>query len=244
MIRLGLADDEPLFTMGLATLLGAQPDMEIIWRAADGKHALARNAADPADVLLLDVRMPGLSGPAATGELMARGAAGRVVILTTSDTDDSVMDAIEAGASGLLLKSTPPQELIAAIRAVHDGSSVSSPGSTRRLLAAAHAESVSGARAGAGTGRHRAEEPLEAVRGAEASRQVAGLTRREREILALIALGLSDQEICDRKWLSMPTVKTHVSHLLSTTGRRDRVHLVLLALRGGVIDPADLLGGD
>ena len=243
MIRLGLADDEPLFTMGLATLLGAQPDMEIIWRAADGKHALARNAADPADVLLLDVRMPDLSGPAATGELMARGAAGRVVILTTSDTDDSVMDAIEAGASGLLLTGTPPQELAAAIRTVHDGSSVISPGPTRRLLAAAHAESVSGARAGAGTGRHRAEEPLEAVRGAEASRQVAGLTRREREILALIALGLSDQEICDREWLSMPTVKTHVSHLLSKTGCRDRVQLVLLALRGGVVDPDDVLGG-
>ena len=98
MIRLGLADDEPLHIMGLATLLGAQPDMEIIWRAADGKEALARNAADPADVLLLDVQMPGLSGPATTRELMARGATGRVVILTTSDTDAPVMDAIEAGA--------------------------------------------------------------------------------------------------------------------------------------------------
>jgi len=120
VIRLGLADDEPLHIMGLATLLGAQPDMEIIWRAADGKEALARNAADPADVLLLDVQMPGLSGPATTRELMARGATGRVVILTTSDTDAPVMDAIEAGASGLLLTSTPPQELAAAIRAVHD----------------------------------------------------------------------------------------------------------------------------
>ena len=128
MIRLGLADDEPLHIMGLATLLGAQPDMEIIWRAADGKEALARNAADPADVLLLDVQMPGLSGPATTRELMARGATGRVVILTTSDTDAPVMDAIEAGASGLLLTSTPPQELAAAIRTVHDGSSVISPG--------------------------------------------------------------------------------------------------------------------
>jgi len=108
VIRLGLADDEPLHIMGLATLLGAQPDMEIIWRATDGKEALARNAADPADVLLLDVQMPGLSGPATTRELMARGATGRVVILATSDTDGPVMDAIEAGASGLLLTSTPP----------------------------------------------------------------------------------------------------------------------------------------
>ena len=147
MIRLGLADDEPLHIMGLATLLGAQPDMEIIWRAADGKEALARNAADPADVLLLDVQMPGLSGPATTRELMARGATGRVVILTASDTDGPVMDAIEAGASGLLLTSTPPQELAAAIRTVHDGSSVISPGPTRRLLTAARTGHVSGVRA-------------------------------------------------------------------------------------------------
>ena len=235
MIRLGLADDEPLHIMGLATLLGAQPDMEIIWRAADGKEALARNAADPADVLLLDVQMPGLSGPATTRELMARGATG---------TDGPVMDAIEAGASGLLLTSTPPQELAAAIRAVHDGSSVISPGPTRRLLTAARTGHVSGVRAREGAGRHASEDSVEALRAAEASQQVAGLTQREREILALIALGLSDQEICDRKWLSMPTVTTHVSHLLSTTGCRDRIQLVLLALRGGVVDPADVLGGD
>ena len=95
-----------------------------------------------------------------------------------------------------------------------------------------------------GAGRHASQDSVEAVRAAEASQQVAGLTQREREILALIALGLSDQEICDRKWLSMPTVTTHVSHLLSTTGCRDRIQLVLLALRGGVVDPADVLGGD
>ncbi len=242
MIRLGLADDEPLHIMGLATLLGAQPDMEIIWRAADGKEALARNAADPADVLLLDVQMPGLSGPATTRELMARGATGRVVILTTSDTDAPVMDAIEAGASGLLLTSTPPQELAAAIRTVHDGSSVISPGPTRRLLTAARTGHVRGARAREGAGRHASEDSVEAVRAAEASQQVAGLTQREREILALIALGLTNQEICDREWLSMPTVKTHVSHLLSKTGCRERVQLVLLALRGGVVDLDDVLG--
>ena len=242
MIRLGLADDEPLHIMGLATLLGAQPDMEIIWRAADGKEALARNAADPADVLLLDVQMPGLSGPATTRELMARGATGRVVILTASDTDGPVMVAIEAGASGLLLTSTPPQELAAAIRTVHDGSSVISPGPTRRLLTAVRTGHVSGVRVREGAGRHASEDSVEALRAAEASQQVAGLTQREREILALIALGLTNQEICDREWLSMPTVKTHVSHLLSKTGCRDRVQLVLLALRGGVIGLDDVLG--
>lgn len=244
MIRLGLADDEPLFTMGLAMLLGAQPDMEVVWRAVDGNDALMRNVADPVDVLLLDVQMPGLDGLAATRELMARGVTGRIVILTTFDTDGYVMGAIEAGAAGFLLKNTPPQDLITAIRTVHDGDSVISPGPTRRLLTAVRTGQVIGAGAGAGaaSGRHASEDSVEAVRAAEAAQQVDALTQREREILALIALGLTNQEICDREWLSMPTVKTHVSHLLSKTGCRDRVQLVLLALRGGVVDLADVLG--
>ena len=243
MIRLGLADDEPLFTMGLAMLLGAQPDMEVVWRAVDGNDALMRNDADPVDVLLLDVQMPGLDGLAATRELMARGITGRVVILTTFDTDGYVMGAIEAGAAGFLLKNTPPQDLITAIRTVHDGDSVISPGPTRRLLTAVRTGQVSSTLGNdAGAGRHASEDSVEAVRAAEASQQVAALTQREREILALIALGLTNQEICDREWLSMPTVKTHVSHLLSKTGCRDRVQLVLLALRGGVVDLADVLG--
>ena len=243
MIRLGLADDEPLFTMGLAMLLGAQPDMEVVWRAVNGKEALARNAADPVDVLLLDVQMPALDGLAATRELMARGITGRVVILTTFDTDGYVMGAIEAGAAGFLLKNTPPQDLITAIRTVHDGDSVISPGPTRRLLTAVRTGQVSSTLGNdAGAGRHASEDSVEAVRAAEASQQVAALTQREREILALIALGLTNQEICDREWLSMPTVKTHVSHLLSKTGCRDRVQLVLLALRGGVVDLDDVLG--
>ena len=243
MIRLGLADDEPLFTMGLAMLLGAQPDMEVVWRAVDGNDALMRNDADPVDVLLLDVQMPGLDGLAATRELMARGITGRVVILTTFDTDGYVMGAIEAGAAGFLLKNTPPQDLITAIRTVHDGDSVISPGPTRRLLTAVRTGQVSGTLGNdAGAGRHASEDSVEAVRAAEASQQVAALTQREREILALIALGLTNQEICDREWLSMPTVKTHVSHLLSKTGCRDRVQLVLLALRGGVVNLDDVLG--
>ena len=243
MIRLGLADDEPLFTMGLAMLLGAQPDMEVVWRAVDGNDALMRNTADPVDVLLLDVQMPGLDGLAATRELMARGITGRVVILTTFDTDGYVMGAIEAGAAGFLLKNPPPQDLITAIRTVHDGDSVISPGPTRRLLTAVRTGQVSSTLGNdAGAGRHASEDSVEAVRAAEASQQVAALTQREREILALIALGLTNQEICDREWLSMPTVKTHVSHLLSKTGCRDRVQLVLLALRGGVVDLDDVLG--
>ena len=242
MIRLGLTDDEPLFTMGLAMLLGAQPDMEVVWQAVDGNDALRCNAADPVDVLLLDVQMPGRDGLSTTRELVARGISGRVVILTTFDTDGYVMGSIEAGAAGFLLKNTPPQDLIAAIHTVHDGDSVISPGPTRRLLTAVRAGQVSGAGAESSVGSTPSEGSAEAVRAAEAAQQIEGLTQREREILALIALGLTNQEICDREWLSMPTVKTHVSHLLSKTGCRDRVQLVLLALRGGVIDLADVLG--
>ena len=242
MIRLGLTDDEPLFTMGLAMLLGAQPDMEVVWQAVDGNDALRCNAADPVDVLLLDVQMPGLDGLSTTRELVARGISGRVVILTTFDTDGYVMGSIEAGAAGFLLKNPPPQDLIAAIHTVHDGDSVISPGPTRRLLTAVRAGQVSGAGAESSVGSTPSEGSAEAVRAAEAAQQVEALTQREREILALIALGLTNQEICDREWLSMPTVKTHVSHLLSKTGCRDRVQLVLLALRGGVIDLADVLG--
>ena len=237
MIRLGLADDEPLFTAGLAMLLGAQPDMEVAWQAVDGHDALHRHARDPVDVLLLDVQMPGLDGLATTGELVSRQAPGRVVILTTFDTDGYLLGAIEAGAAGFLLKNTPPQDLIAAVRAVHSGDSVISPGPTRRLLTAVRAGQV-GEPAGA-------DGAVEPGRGAsrEAQQAVDLMTGREREILALIALGLTNQEICDREWLSMATVKTHVSHLLAKTGCRDRVQLVLLALRGGVVDLGQVLAG-
>ena len=201
MIRLGLTDDEPLFTMGLAMLLGAQPDMEVVWQAVDGNDALRCNAADPVDVLLLDVQMPGLDGLSTTRELVARGITGRVVILTTFDTDGYVMGSIEAGAAGFLLKNTPPQDLIAAIHTVHDGDSVISPGPTRRLLTAVRAGQIGGAGAGdaAGAGSSPSEGSAEAVRAAEAAQQIEGLTQREREILALIALGLTNQEICDRE---------------------------------------------
>lgn len=251
VIHLGLTDDEPLFAAGLAMLLGAQPDMEVVWQAGDGSEALSRHAADPVDVLLLDVQMPVLDGLSATRELVASGAPGRVVILTTFDTDGYVLGAIEAGAAGFLLKNTPPQELIAAVRTVHQGDSVISPGPTRRLLTAVRAGQVGGGGSpGTGVG-----DPDSAPHGqaglavgqqeaaVEAQQAVAALTGREREILALIALGLTNQEICDREWLSMATVKTHVSHLLAKTGCRDRVQLVLLALRTGVIDLAEVLTG-
>ena len=230
VIRIGLTDDEPLLTAGLAMLLGAQDDMEVVWQATDGYGALRRAETDPVDVLLLDVQMPGLDGLATTRRLVEAGAQGRIVILTTFDTDGYVLGAIEAGAAGFLLKSTPPERLIEAVRTVHAGDSVISPGPTRRLLTAWRSGRADrGGEAGAAQAQPAPE------------RLPAGLTRREREVLRLVAAGLTNQEICDRLWLSMPTVKTHVSHLLAKTGARDRVQLVLVALRTGVVTLDDVL---
>lgn len=230
VIRIGLTDDEPLLTAGLAMLLGAQADMEVVWQATDGYEALRRVESDPVDVLLLDVQMPGLDGLATTRRLVEAGAQGRIVILTTFDTDGYVLGAIEAGAAGFLLKNTPPPRLIEAVRTVHAGDSVISPGPTRRLLTAMRSGHARGSRE---TGAVRA--------GSGAAPLPADLTGREQEVLRLVAAGLTNQEICDRLWLSMPTVKTHVSHLLAKTGSRDRVQLVLVALRAGAVTLDDVL---
>lgn len=246
MIRIGLADDEPLFSAGMAMLLVAQEDMEVLWRAVDGADALRRQRRDPADVLLLDAQMPVMGGLTATQRLVEDKTPGRIVILTTFDTDGYVLGAIEAGAAGFLLKNTAPQDLIAAVRTVHSGDSVISPGPTRRLMLAMRQglEAHAAPRTGAGTSpgapgprTARAAEPS----GVAPAVLPDHVTGREREILALIAMGLTNQELCDRLWLSMATVKTHVSHLLAKTGCRDRVQLVLLALRTGVVDIEQIL---
>ena len=227
VIRIGLTDDEPLLTAGLAMLLGAQSDMEVVWQAADGHQALRRAESDPVDVLLLDIQMPGLDGLATTRRLVSGGAQGRIIILTTFDTDGYVLGAIEAGAAGFLLKSTAPERLVEAVRTVHAGDSVISPGPTRRLLGAVRRGSPAPGAPPAAAG------PAPGAPGGAG--ELAGLTGREREILRLVAIGLTNREICDRLWVSMATVKTHVSHLLAKTGSRDRVQLVLLALRSGVV---------
>lgn len=241
IIRLALADDEPLLTAGLAMILDAQEDMEVVWQASSGAQALRKVQDEQADVLLLDVQMPGTDGIETTRRLVSQGWDGKVVILTTFDTDGYVLGAIEAGAAGFLLKSTPPPQLLAGIRTVYAGDSVISPGPTRRLLAAvreaaqpAHAASSSDNLGGAG---HAGQPPVSGV----LLPDLSGLTRRETEVLRLIALGLSNQELCDRLWLSMPTVKTHISHLLAKTGARDRVQLVLTALRCGAVQVEEVL---
>ncbi|MDO5697236.1 MAG: response regulator transcription factor [Dermatophilus congolensis] len=228
MIRVGLADDQQLFTSGIAMVVGSQADLEVAWQASNGREALDRNAADPADVILMDVQMPVMDGITATRDLTASGAATKVVILTTFDTQQYVIDGLGAGASGFLLKDTPPEELLAAIRTVHSGEAVISPKSTKQLLE--QVRPVLG-------GPPQAQAPL----AREQQRIIAELTPREQEVLIAMAKGWSNTEICERMFVSMPTVKTHVSHVLAKTGSRDRVQAVLFAFRTGLVSATDLL---
>ncbi|WP_275003795.1 response regulator [Promicromonospora iranensis] len=227
MITVGLADDDPLFTAGLSMILDAQPGLRVSWQAGDGAEAVRRHDVDPVDVLLLDIQMPGTDGLTATRRLVTSQAPGKVVIVTTFDTDDYVLTAIEAGAAGFLLKNTPPDELVAAVRTVHRGDAVISPGPTRRLVQRVRAHPAPAV-------------PAQVLTAAE-RRAVDTLTERERQVLTLITQGLTNQEICDRLWLSMPTVKTHVGNLIAKTHARDRVQLVLFALRTGLVGVGDAL---
>lgn len=198
MITVALADDEPLFTAGLAMILDAQPDMRVLWQALDGADAVRRHRREAPDVLLCDIQMPHTDGLAATEALVSAGTSTRIIMLTTFDDDEYVLAAIEYGAAGMLLKNTPPDELLAAIRTVHAGNAVISPGPTRRLF-------VTYRTAAGATGRHEVV-PTDA-------RIADALTPREREVLDLVAHGLSNQEICDRVQLVLFALRTGISRL-------------------------------
>lgn len=228
MIRIGLADDQRLFTAGLAMVIDSQPDMTVLWQAGDGAEASERQRADPVDLLLMDVQMPGMDGLSATRDLVGSGERCRVLVLTTFDTDDYVIEAIEAGAAGFLLKNTPPEELLEALRTVHRGDSVISASSTRRLLQ--HVRPLLGGGSGPSAPPAR-----------ETNRALESLTPREREVLTAMARGFTNTEICELLVLSMPTVKTHVGNVLAKAGARDRVQAVLFAFRAGLVDRQDLL---
>lgn len=213
-IRVAIIDDQQLIRAGFRMVVDSQPDMAVVTEAGDGADALAALATEPADVVLMDVRMPGQDGIAACAEVTATSDA-RVVILTTFDLDEYVVAAIKAGASGFLLKDAPPEELLAAIRTVHAGDAVIAPSSTRRLLTRL-AGSLPDPTDGAG---------------------LEDLTDREREVLVLMARGHSNQEICKELFLAEPTVKSHVGKVLSKLGARDRVQAVVIAYETGLVRP-------
>ncbi|GAA2460974.1 response regulator [Agromyces soli] len=223
-VRVAIVDDQALVRTGFRLVLDAEPGIEVVGEAGDGLAALALVRETAVDVLLMDVRMPGMDGIAATAELSARHPEVRIVVLTTFDLDEYAFAAIRSGASGFLLKDVRPQELVAAIRTVASGEAALSPRVTRRMLELFAAELPASDDA---TSRRTA-------RRAEPDRFDA-LTAREREILVAIAEGLNNAELAERFFLSESTVKTHVGRVLQKLGARDRVQLVILAYEQGLL---------
>ncbi|TMR93297.1 response regulator [Nonomuraea basaltis] len=226
-IRVLLADDQELVRTGVRLVLRRERGIEVVGEAADGQEALELLDEVAADVVVMDVRMPGMDGIEATRRICARGGP-RVLILTTFDLDEYVFGAIRAGASGFLLKDTGPRSLAEAIRVVHAGEAIIAPSTTKRLISHFLPDTVPdsgpdpGTDSGPGSGK--------------ALDQRAGLlSRREREVLAEIATGMSNAEIAARMCLSEGTVRTHVSHILAKLGLRDRVQVVVFAYENGLI---------
>lgn len=219
--RVLVADDDHLVRAGLVELLGVDPGITVIGQASTGRDAVARARASAPDVVLMDVRMPDLDGIAATREIVASGSPARVLVLTTFEQDDYIFGALRAGASGFVLKRTRPEDLLAAVHAVAAGDSLLSPSVTRRVVARI------------------ARQPLPEL-GRE---RLDALTRREREVLLLIARGLSNREIAESLVVEETTVRTHVGRILTKLGLRDRVQAVIFAYEAGITVPGPGSGG-
>jgi DNA-binding NarL/FixJ family response regulator len=219
-IRVVVADDQKLVRAGFGMILGAQPDIEVVGEADDGAEAIRVVRAARPDVVLMDIRMPELDGLAATRELLSEGPEGRhvpkILILTTFDVDDYVYEALAAGASGFLLKDTPPEQLVESVRSVAAGESLLAPTVTRRLI-----EHFVSSRAT----REQSPDGMDE------------LTPRELEVFKLIARGLSNTEIAGELVVSEATVKTHVARILLKLGLRDRVQVVVVAYESGLVRP-------
>jgi DNA-binding NarL/FixJ family response regulator len=217
-IRVLVADDQELVRAGFCVILGATAGIDVIGEAANGEQAVALAAALAPDVVLMDIRMPGMDGLAATRLITARQPAPKVVMLTTFDLDDYVYEALRAGASGFLLKDSPRADLVAAVRAAAAGDALLAPSVTRRLIEAF------------------ARRPPEATLSPS---RIASVTAREKDVLLLLARGRSNAEIAAALFVSEATVKTHVASLLAKLGLRDRVQAVILAYETGLVVPGE-----
>ena len=219
-IRVLIADDQSLVRAGFRMILETEPDLEVVGEAADGEEAVEVSRRERPDVVLMDVRMPNVDGLEATRRILDGTTEGpRVLILTTFDLDEYVYEALRAGASGFLLKDTPPEELVSAIRVVARGDALLSPTITRRVIA----EFV--------------RRPPDSVR--RPPPELDELTSREREVLLEVARGLSNAEIAKALWVSETTVKTHVARILMKLRLRDRVQAVVFAYETGLVQPGD-----
>ena len=221
-IRVVLADDQGLVRTGFGLILQNESDIEVVGEAANGSDAVLAAQRLKPDVVVMDIRMPVMDGVEATRRIVAGTPMTRVLVLTTFDADESVVEALRAGASGFLLKDVPRVQFVDAIRVIAAGEALLAPSVTRRLL-----------------DRFAARFPAPA---AEASEQLAGLTEREREILGLIARGGSNRQVAEHLSLAEPTVKTHVSHLLMKLDARDRAQLVMVAYESGLVRARALEG--
>jgi DNA-binding NarL/FixJ family response regulator len=221
MIRILLVDDQALVRAGFRMILDAESEMEVIGEASDGREAVDQVRALRPDVVLMDIRMPELDGLEAARRILANGGeeAPKILMLTTFDLDEYVYEALRAGASGFLLKDTPPEQLVSAIHVIAQGEALLSPSITRRVIS----EFVKG------TGpKPQAQFP-----------RLQDLTARELEVMKAIARGLSNAEIARELFVSETTVKTHVARILMKLGLRDRVQAVVLAYEAGVVQPGD-----
>jgi DNA-binding NarL/FixJ family response regulator len=216
VIRVLLVDDQALVRSGFRMILEARDDIDVVGEAENGREAIELAAVTSPDVILMDVRMPELDGVEATRRILGAGTGARVLMLTTFDLDEYVVQAIRAGASGFLLKDVRPAELVDAIRVVAAGDALLAPSVTRRLL----------------------DRFARAVPDDQTPPALDGLTERELEILRLVAQGLSNAEIAERLVVGETTVKTHVSAVLRKLGLRDRVQAVIAAYDAGLVRPA------
>jgi DNA-binding NarL/FixJ family response regulator len=215
VIRVLLADDQALVRGGFRLILEAEPDIEVVAEAADGDQAVTGALETRPDLVLMDIRMPVLDGIEAARRLLPQLPGTRVVMLTTFDLDDYVVDAFRAGAAGFLLKTAPPAQLVAAIRTVHAGDGLLAPASTRRLI----------------------EQSAQSAQPAAAGPELGTLTAREHDVLRLLARGLSNAEIAAQLVVEPSTIKSHVASLLAKLGLRDRVQAVIFAYENGLIVP-------
>jgi DNA-binding NarL/FixJ family response regulator len=213
-IRVVIADDQAMVRAGFALILGGEPDIEVVGEANDGEHAVAVADDLQPDVVLMDVQMPKLDGIGATGRIVQNGEAGsRVLILTTFERDDYVFEALRAGASGFLLKNSPPEELVHAVRVVAAGDALLAPAVTRRVI----------------------EEYAQSPSRSEYDPRLERLTERERQVLQLLAVGKNNAELATALGVGEGTIKSHISNVLGKLGLRDRVQAVVFAYESGLV---------